>query len=194
MGRNFNLQVNPWYFPIMKKLIFFYIFLSFFINSYSQDLKNETFNIIQKNLNYIIQNREYVVFEWSEKIYIVIVKINSNKFVEFKFEKDNNEVMSLNDITTLSNNTCLEKVFDYKNLSRDYIDFQSEFYKNKDVDYNGTTIYFAMISSDGSIYGESRLTTIVNILPYDRDIHLFLLNRVFNEPALLKEKCTNTAN
>lgn len=178
----------------MKKLIFFHIFLSFFINSYSQDLKNETFNLIQKNLNYIIQNREYVVYEWSEKIYIVIVKINSNKFVEFKFEKDNNEVMSLKDITTLSNNTCLEKVFDYKNLSKDYIDFQSEFYKNKDVDYNGATIYFAMISSDGSIYGESRLTTIVNILPYDRDIHLFLLNRVFNEPILFKEKCTNTAN
>jgi hypothetical protein len=178
----------------MKKLIFCYIFLSFFINSYSQGLKNETFNIIQKNLNYIIQNREYVVYEWSEKIYIVLVKINSNKFVEFKFEKDKNELISLKDINNLTNNNCLDKVFDYKNLSKDYIDFQSEFYKNKDVDYNGTTVYFAMISSDGSIYGECRLTTIVNILPYDRDIHLFLLNRVINDPKLFKDKCANTPN
>lgn len=178
----------------MKKLIFCYIFLSFFINSFSQDLKNETFNIIQKNLNYIIQNREYVVYEWSEKTYIVIVKINSNKFIEFKFEKDKNEVISLKDINNLSNNSCLDKVFDYKNLSKNYIDFQSEFYKNRSVDYNGTTIYFAMISSDGSIYGECRLTTIVNILPYDRDIHLYLLNRVINDSKLFKEKCTNTTN
>lgn len=175
----------------MKKLIFYCIFLSFFSNLYSQDLKNETFNIIQKNLNYIIKNKEYVVYEWGERIYILIVRINSNKLIEFKFEKDNNEAIFLKDITTLSNNTCLDKAFDYRKLSKDYIDYQSEFYNNKNVDYNGTTIYFAMITSDGSIYGECRLTTIVNILPYDRDIHLFLLNRVINDPKLLKRKCGN---
>ncbi|UPQ80636.1 hypothetical protein M0M57_07290 [Flavobacterium azooxidireducens] len=175
----------------MKKSFFLLFFFIFYLNTYSQNLKNETFNIIQKNLNYIIQNREYVVYEWSERIYIVIVKINSNKFIEFKFEKDNNEVLFLKDVTTLSNNTCLDKVFDYKNLSKDYIDYQSEFYKNKEVDYNGMTIYFAMITSDGSVYGECRITTIANILPYDRDIHLFLLNRVINDPKILKRKCGN---
>jgi len=174
----------------MKNLfIHLFIFLSFFINSYSQNLKNETFNIIHKNLNYIIQNREYVVFEWAERIYIVIVKINANKFVEFKFEKDNNEIILLKDITTMLNNTCLEKVFDYRNLSKDYIDFQSEFYKNNNVDYNGSTIYFAMISSDRGIYGESRLTTIVNILPYDRDIHSFLMIRATNDNNFFKCSC-----
>jgi hypothetical protein len=151
-------------------------------------LKNETFNIIQKNLDYIIQNREYAVYEWHDRIYILIVKINSNKFVEFKFEKDSNELILLKDINTLLSSTCLDKVFDYKNLSTEYIDFQSEFYKNKDVDYNGATIYFAMISSDKSIYGESRLTTIVNILPYDKDIHLFLLSRVSDDAKFFKCK------
>ena len=172
----------------MKKIIFYYIFLSFCLNSYSQNLKNETFNIIQKNLDYIIQNREYAVYEWHDRIYILIVKINSNKFVEFKFEKDSNELILLKDINTLLSSTCLDKVFDYKNLSTEYIDFQSEFYKNKDVDYNGATIYFAMISSDKSIYGESRLTTIVNILPYDKDIHLFLLSRVGDDAKFFKCK------
>lgn len=153
----------------------------------SQSLNNEVFNSLRENLQFIIKDKHHVLYEWHERVYIIIVKLNNEKFVEFRYEKNKNELL-LKDIQILQKNACLDKMFNFENLSKNYIEFQSEYYRTQDIDYRGASVYFASISLDGVVHCEFRLTTLANILPYESDIHWFLLNRINND-TLFELKC-----
>jgi len=171
----------------MKKIIIYLIIMFSYTGLLSQSQNNEVFNSLRENLQFIIKDKHHVLYEWHERVYIIIVKLNPEKFVEFSYEKNKNELV-LKDIQLLQRNACIDKMFDFEVLSKNYIYFHSDSYKNQDPDFNGASVYFASISSDGVVHCEFRLTTLLNILPYESDIHWFLLNRIFND-SLFELKC-----
>jgi hypothetical protein len=171
----------------MKKVITSIILLCIYSGLFSQSLDHEVLSSLKGNLHFMIQDKDHVVYEWHDRIFVLIVKLNTEKFVEFSYEKNKNALM-LKDIQVLQRNACLDKMFDFEVLSKNYTHFQSDLYKNQDLDFNGASVFFASISSDWVVHCAFRLTTLLNILPYDSDIHWFLLNRIHNN-TLFELKC-----
>lgn len=80
-------------------------------------------------------------------------------------------------------NFCKE-LFEFNNFKEGFIDSQSKFYKDKNADFNGSNLCLSLISKDRAIITEINITTLVNVLPYEKKIHICLLKVIGALPSI----------
>jgi hypothetical protein len=78
----------------------------------------------------------------------------------------------LNEISYLNK---YEKLFEINNYNKGFIDSESEFYKDKNANFQGSNFCISLISKNSNLITEANITTLVDILPYNKKIHAYLL-------------------
>lgn len=165
-----------------------YLFILLFLFSkliYSQN-KNpypiKDIEEIEYQLKEVLIDREYVVFSTDARFYLVIIKEGKTDSVykEFFYIKKQEDTMFLKAVTCLENSMCLKNIFNKDLYHTGLITLESDFYKDKEVEFSGVTTYFVLKTKERKKYGEAVLTSIIKPLPFDTNIYLFLINRITN--------------
>lgn len=119
-----------------------------------------------KLLIYSIKDMNYLIIEDKGKYYIEYFAIIKNKK---PFLKKVDKVKKPNFI--------LDKSFDLTKYNYEYIDFNSEGYKNYKL-AQGNKTFFCIIDENRQIHGEFNLSVIVNPVPIDKELYKYLTKKI----------------
>lgn len=157
------------------KYIFVYFFIMFFCNkNFSQNFKNQNFSIIDTQLSEITNEKDFFLIELAEKKLFVIIKDNEKKYLMLVYLIKPKGYF-LEEVSYLK---ACKKLFKFSCYKMGYIDSDSEFYNDKNANFEGSNFCFALISKDRKLITETKITTLIDILPYDDKIHIYLLNAI----------------
>ncbi len=157
------------------KYVFVYLFITFFCNkSYSQHFKNQDFSIICTQLIQLTNNKDFILIEVAENKIFVIINENEKKYLKLVFLNESGEYF-LKEVGFLKK---YKNLFVYSNYTMGLVDSESNFYKDKNANFEGSKFCLAFISKDKNLITETYITTLIDILPYDSKIHFYLLNAI----------------
>lgn len=156
------------------KIIIYFITLFFCSNSISQNFKNKNFNNINIEINQITKNKDFILIELAESEIFILIKENNKKYLKLVYSVNSSDFF-LKEVSYVK--SC-EKLFNYNNYKFEYIDHDSAFYKDKNANFDGSNFCFALVSKDKKLITEINITTFVDILPYEKKNHVYLLNLI----------------
>ncbi|MDB5142981.1 MAG: hypothetical protein JWQ66_1694 [Mucilaginibacter sp.] len=167
---------------MINKLIYLLIAFSFITKAgYSQilghadSLSREKSEVIVKNNFRNLIGNKYLLFSISDRWYLIIAK-KSNKYYEYYLDSDTSKVRRSSTIKAtkvVSISRVLSKAFDEKSYQKDYITFNSPFYRHNHAESDGNITYFYLMI-DGVKYGEARLSVFIKPNPIDKDVYDYL--------------------
>lgn len=122
----------------------------------------------------------YALLASNNTYYLIILDRGTHYSMAWvELEKNGNiKVDKVKNIKT--SNSILKKVFDFKDYHKDFISFDSEFYKNGYELASGATTYFVVKDKNGIRYGESVLSMLVSPNPIDKKIYGFMATELIN--------------
>ncbi|KFE98931.1 hypothetical protein IX39_16125 [Chryseobacterium formosense] len=153
------------------RYIVVYLFIIISNNIFGQNFKNQNFVRINNELTQITNGKDFFLIQLSEKKIFVIIKENKKKYTKLVYALESSGFF-LNEVSFLKSD---KKIFDYSNYEKGYIDSNSLFYNDKNANFEGSFVCLALISKDKNLITEINITTLVDILPYDKKIHVYLL-------------------
>jgi hypothetical protein len=154
----------------------FYIFLIFCFSNYikSQDLKNSNFIYLENHLSLIAKDKNHIFILSGVNRAFVLIQKEKSKILKLEYEINNNEYI-LKDICYLKTNKYFKKVFKKKNFKYKYIDYKSDFFKDKEPYFRGANLSFVLINKNKEVITEVHVTAMLDILPYEKNIHYYIL-------------------
>jgi hypothetical protein len=131
---------------------------------------------IEKLLFKKIENA-YLLFSVDDRWFLIIEK-KSNFYREYFLQKNDSTYIIVKSLKIRKHKKILKKAFNKNIYHKGFINLNSDFYKNGYIFSQGNETYFYYKDKDDNIYGESKLTTIINPNPIDIEIYNFLLTRL----------------
>lgn len=119
-------------------------------------------------------NNNHLLFSIGDKWYLMVVEYR-DYYEEFYFKGD---TLKINPIKVDKPNNILKKAFDKDSYQKDFINLNSDFYKSGYEISEGNTTYFYFRDKDGSVYGESKLTTLIKPNPINDEVYNHLLMKL----------------
>jgi uncharacterized protein YpmB len=169
-----------------KYILLFYIAILCFSCGMSQSQENNTnrnkaISVIEKaDLNDNVNNKPYLLFSINDKLYHIVVK-NKTVLEEYSIVvKDDNKVTSYSQGIIENPKNFLLESFNSDTYQKEYIDLNSKFYESGYEISNGNPTYFYFKDKNGKIYGESKLTTIINPNPLNTDMYNYMLGKALS--------------
>jgi len=165
----------------MKYLLVILLFSKFIYSQNENFYAPKDLEYIEYQLKEILKNNDYIIFSTDTRYFIFLIK-DANKLIykEFFYEKMENNEIFLNNVAFHKDNDCLNNLFKKEEYSKGLITLESEFYKNREIDFSGATTYFVYKTKEGSKYGEAILTTFIKPVPFDSKLYLYLISRISN--------------
>ena len=167
------------------KIFVGFILLALSFHACSQRLTEEELSsrrmaqtVVDKYLGDLVQNKNYIVFSSGDDQFLILVE-NEDSYHEYYIDKSNGmDQVIRRDTIIEANNDLFTKMFESTSYRRDYISFRSDFYKDGYEISSGNITYFALVTSDGTRLGESRLSMFVKPTPMDAKIYLYFVERL----------------
>ncbi|MDH7444175.1 hypothetical protein [Aquimarina sp. 2201CG14-23] len=122
----------------------------------------------------------YLLFSISDSLYLIIENTDSS-YLEKIVELTDNEVVNILSVKkNEKSNYILQKGFNKENYYKEFISFESDFYKDGYEIAQGSKTYFVMVDTLGYKYGESILSIIVRPNPIDEELYGYLASKLLN--------------
>lgn len=121
-----------------------------------------------------IKSNNYLLFSISDRWYLII-KDCGNYYVEYYINvlPFNSSELKIKSLRINKPNKILSQAFDKKIYYKNYITFDSPFFKNKELTSEGNTTYF-FLSEKGRKFGEARLSVFIKPNPINEDVYNYL--------------------
>lgn len=158
----------------MKCIIIYFFTIFFCSKSISQNFKNQNFSKINSELSQITNNRDFFLIELAESEIFVLIKESDKKYLKLVYSIESSDFF-LKEVGIVKGN---KKMFNFEKFKIGFIDSESEFYKDKNANFEGSNFCLALISKNKNLITETNITTFVDVLPYDKKIHVYLLNLI----------------
>ena len=170
----------------MRKLfknitIFAILIITFNVSPQSKgelDSREMAKDVIDKtDLRETTRNKNYIVFSNSDKRFIIIID-NNDSYREYyvNYMNANPKIIDVKEVE--KSNSLLSRMFEKSIYRTDYVSLNSNFYNDGYKTSTGNVTYFAYHNVDGKVYGESRLTVVIDPNPIDREIYNYLSLRM----------------
>ncbi|MDH7446922.1 hypothetical protein [Aquimarina sp. 2201CG14-23] len=122
----------------------------------------------------------YILFSISDSSYIIVENTESN-YLEKIVELTDNKIVNILSVEKIEKpNHILQKGFNKENYYKEFISFESDFYKDGYEIAKGSKTYFVMVDTLGDKYGESILSIIVRPNPIDEELYSYLASKLLN--------------
>ncbi len=147
------------------------------LNKYEQTSREKADLVVENIFNK--EKKPYVLLSISNKFYLVINKEDNfiqETIVEFKKGEINKTVTNKIDKT----NKLFSNLFNRDDYHKEFIGFQSDFFKNGYEKSNGNMFYFVMKDVDNNRYGETCLSLIIKPNPLRLDLFDYMVYRLVN--------------
>lgn len=174
----------------MKQLL--YLFCTLMVTSCSGQKKDDFLIKSRENAkkvnHFLNQNDDYginskILFSIADSLYIVIAnkeKEYIESIVEFKSSID--KISLVTQKTIKKPNSILDKGFNLDNYRKDFISFNSYFYKDGYDVASGHKTYFVLIDETNERMGEAILSVMVKPNPIDSKLYGYLASKLINLP------------
>lgn len=167
------------------------IILSFFVFGCgkSQELdsadilsRHKASNLIKKHFVKEISNKQHLLFSIKDEWYLIITKgKEKNKIEEYYVRLDSlNNIVSSKKTIIEKPEKFIKKAFNKNLYNKDFINLNSDFYKLGYEISSGNPTYFYFMDSEGNLYGESKLTTLIKPNPVDSKVYNHLMVRALS--------------
>ncbi|MFY7670598.1 hypothetical protein ACOSP6_05875 [Tenacibaculum sp. MEBiC06402] len=156
------MKLHPHFFTGALLCIIFILLPSNLNSQASKDYKLAQLVIKQYFKNNV--PKSYVLVSIENKEYLIIEK---NKLLSSKSKIDND-------------NTVLNRAFNRHIYHKNYINWDSDYAIFRNAFSAGKPMYFYYQSEDGTLYGETNLSTIVHPNPIDVSVFGYVLNELSN--------------
>jgi hypothetical protein len=132
-------------------------------------------NTVTNNLK-ISPQSNYLLFSIQDKWYLIIVK-KDGMLCQYYINSDTSKLKPqvTKKSKVIKSNPILRKAFKKGLYHREYITFNSPFYKNRHAQAEGNLTYFYLYE-DGIKYGEARLSVFIEPNPIDHQVYDYLRN------------------
>lgn len=142
------------------------------------DLKsrNIAHSVVYKHFKEEVKNKNYIIFSVSDEKFIVTIE-NKNSYDELYYDSTKNNSV-IDKVTYDIKNELMNKIFDKSNYKKDFISFNSDYFKPEYDASSGNITYFVYNTLDGKKYGEARLSMIVKPNPIPADIYMHYVKRI----------------
>ncbi len=168
---------------IILQIIFcfcFYFSLSQELNDYElESRKNADFLFNEIIKNQTKKSSPYILLSLGKQHYLVLIDRKSH-YTQVRAELKDKEVDILYVKTIKKGNSVLKKAFDQSIYRKEFIGFESDFFKDGYENAWGSSTYFVMKDSLRNRYGESCLSFITKPNPLDQKVYAHLINELIN--------------
>ncbi len=172
---------------ILKK-IFTLVFILHFGFSFSQEINEfemesriKADSVFEKIAKSQSENMPYLIFGSGNQFYIIIIDRKTH-YSRIKVSLDSTDNATIESIKSLKyTDKVLKKAFDKSIYHKEFIGFQSEFYKNGYELASGATTYFVLKDKNRNRFGESFLSILVKPNPIDSEIYNYLVRELINK-------------
>ena len=146
-------------------------------------VSREKAHITVNNLK-ILTRSNYLLFSIADKWYLIIVKKKDGMFYQYYINSDTSKLRQqvTKKYKVIKSNTILQHAFKKGLYHREYITFNSPFYKDNPAQAEGNLTYFYLYDS-GIKYGESRLSIFIQPNPIDNQVYDYLRNKLLKNIA-----------
>ena len=128
-------------------------------------------NRFQDGLN----GRSYILFSIADSQYLIIVDMPTN-YLGYYFNQDTSyyPIHQTATFRVSKQNKLLEKAFQENSYRKDFINMNSNFFKDKHPSFDGLRSYF-YLSKNGRKYGEESLPIFVSPSPLGKEIYSYFI-------------------
>lgn len=166
------------------------IFLGISFSGCSQKLRPED-DISRRNADNIASEifaketsgNNYIMFSVAEKSYLVIIDVKDT-YEEYFY---NSESKRKSDVTIIKkSNQLFNKMFDKTNYKKEFITFDSDFFKPHYEVSSGNITYFVFKSNNQRL-GEARLSFFIKPNPINVEVYLYLTTKILEYNRIVQK-------
>ncbi len=171
----------------MKKILILFFALCFGhsfsqkLNEFELESRNKADLVFKEIAGPQSEDLPYLLFSSGNLFYLIIIDRKTH-YTRIKVSLTQTDSIQVDSVKSIKkSNGILEKAFDKSIYQKDFIGFQSDFFKNGYEFASGATTYFVMKDSRRNRFGESSLSIIVRPNPIDGEIYNYLVTEILNE-------------
>ncbi|CAM1343081.1 hypothetical protein [Tenacibaculum amylolyticum] len=123
---------------------------------------------------------QYTLFSIEDTWFLIIERKHNEYIQHFVCINKNNDIKTIESNVIKENLTVLNRAFNKNIYHQNYIDLNAGFYTVGRKFSTGKPTYFCYKDTDGKIYGEASLTTVIQPNPIDLSVYGFLLDKLSN--------------
>ncbi len=172
---------------ILKKILIVIIILncgyvySQEMNDFEKESRIKADLVFEKIAESQSENLPYLLFSSANWNYLIIIDRKTH-YTQIKAILKPNQSVEIESIISIKKSTeILQDAFDKSLYQKDFIGFESDFFKNGYELASGATTYFVMKDNNRTRFGESSLSFIVKPNPIKAEIYNYLRNKMLNE-------------
>lgn len=155
--------------------------LTIFISGCAQQLKPEDINSRENAENIVnsvyvneTKDNDYIIFSVDEKSYLVIID-TKDSYKEYFYNSESQR--KSNETIINKPNNFFTKMFNKTLYKKEFITFDSDFFKPHYEISSGNITYFVYKSNNQRL-GEARLSFFIKPNPIDTEVYLYLTNKI----------------
>jgi hypothetical protein len=173
---------------VMKTILLLYISLllsSFTFFESKQSLENisrkkAAYVTESTNLKNTLKDKPTLLFSINDKWYYLVVKNQGELYEYLAILDSKNQLEYLESCIIENPKDFLVNAFSKELYRKEFTDLNAEFYKDGYEISNGNPTYFYFKDKEGKLYGESKLTTIINPIPIDSKLYYHMLMKTLS--------------
>lgn len=120
------------------------------------------------------KGKEYIIFSVSEKSFLIIVNLE-HSYKEYFYNSESK--IKTKEVIVKKPNDLFSKMFNKNIYQKEYITFDSDFFKPHYEISSGSITYFAYKINNQRL-GEARLSFFIKPNPIDAEVYLYLTNKI----------------
>jgi len=169
------------------KFVLLFFCCSLYLSGYSQSLSEA--DLVSRNkaemvlgdslIMNTVKGHDHIVFSVADKYFIVLLK-KQGSFMEYHIQLDNERIKVLTDTVVQLSGELGNRIFDKTMYKKEFITFDSDFYKSGYEISSGNITYFVFKDKEGERFGESRLSMLIKPNPIDSAIYSYFVKRIMH--------------